>query len=93
MVSLNLRQFLILSQLLGESIIPVISIASIIAKVFRDNIMINYSKVFSNYVFEKNFGYGTKGHLDSLKIHGVSKIHRKTFKPCEILSKSDFCSN
>ena len=77
----------------GDKIIPVISIASIIAKVFRDNIMINYSKVFSNYLFEKNFGYGTKGHLDSLKVHGVSKIHRKTFKPCEILTKSDFCSN
>ena len=77
----------------GDRIIPVISIASIIAKVFRDNIMINYSKVFSNYLFEKNFGYGTKGHLDSLKVHGLSKIHRKTFKPCEILTKSDFCSN
>ena len=77
----------------GDKIIPVISIASIIAKVFRDNIMINYSKVFSNYLFEKNFGYGTKGHLNLLKVHGVSKIHRKTFKPCEILTKSDFCSN
>ena len=76
----------------GDSTIPVISVASIIAKVFRDNIMVNYSKVFSNYLFEKNYGYGTKYHLNSLKVHGLTKIHRKTFKPCEI-AISDFCSN
>ena len=77
----------------GDSIIPVISVASIIAKVFRDNIMINYSKVFSNYLFEKNYGYGTKFHLNSLKVHGLTKIHRKTFKPCDMVTISDFCSN
>ena len=77
----------------GDKIIPVISVASIIAKVFRDNIMINYSKVFSNYLFEKNYGYGTKFHLNSLKIYGLTKIHRKTFKPCDKTSISDFCSN
>ena len=77
----------------GDRIIPVISVASIIAKVFRDNIMVNYSKVFSNYLFEKNYGYGTKYHLNSLKVHGLTKIHRKTFKPCDILTISDFCSN
>ena len=44
----------------GDKIIPVISIASIIAKVFRDNIMINYSKVFSNYLFEKNLDTGLR---------------------------------
>ena len=77
----------------GDSTIPVISVASIIAKVFRDSIMFNYSKIFSNYLFEKNFGYGTKYHLNSLKIHGLTKIHRKTFKPCDHISKSDFYSN
>ena len=77
----------------GDSIIPVISVASIIAKVFRDNIMVNYSKVFSNYLFEKNYGYGTKYHLNSLKVHGLTKIHRKTFKPCDMVTKFDFCSN
>ena len=77
----------------GDRIIPVISVASIIAKVFRDNIMVNYSKIFSNYSFEKNYGYGTKYHLNSLKVHGLTKIHRKTFKPCNMLTISDFCSN
>ena len=77
----------------GDVIIPVISVASIIAKVFRDNIMVNYSKVFSNYLFEKNFGYGTKYHLNSLKVHGLTKIHRKTFKPCDMATMPDFCSN
>ena len=77
----------------GDRIIPVISVASIIAKVFRDNIMVNYSKVFSNYLFEKNYGYGTKYHLNSLKVHGLTKIHRKTFKPCDMVTIPDFCSN
>lgn len=77
----------------GDSTIPVISVASIIAKVFRDTIMSNYSRVFSNYLFDKNFGYGTKYHLNALKIHGLTKIHRKTFKPCDELSISDFYSN
>ena len=77
----------------GDKIIPVISVASIIAKVFRDNIMINYSKVFRNYLFEKNYGYGTKFHLNALKVNGLTKIHRKTFKPCDKMTISDFCSN
>ena len=77
----------------GDKIIPVISVASIIAKVFRDNIMVSYAKVFSNYLFEKNYGYGTKFHFNALKANGLTKIHRKTFKPCDKTSISDFCSN
>ena len=51
----------------GDEKIKVISAASIIAKVYRDNFMIKLSKKFSNYAWEKNFGYGTKAHLEGLK--------------------------
>tara|TARA_A100001011_G_scaffold399282_1_gene507216 strand:+ start:2376 stop:2948 length:573 start_codon:yes stop_codon:yes gene_type:complete len=72
----------------GDEKIKVISAASIIAKVYRDNLMIKLSKKFSNYAWDSNFGYGTKAHLDGLKKFGISTHHRKGFKPVhKILSK------
>ena len=65
----------------GDEKIKVISAASIIAKVYRDKFMIKLSKKFYNYAWEKNFGYGTKAHLDGLKKFGVTIFHRKGFKP------------
>ena len=65
----------------GDERIKVISAASIIAKVYRDKFMIKLSKKFSNYAWERNFGYGTKAHLDGLKKFGVTSQHRKDFKP------------
>ena len=65
----------------GDEKIKVISAASIIAKVYRDRFMINLAKKFSNYDWEKNFGYGTKAHLEGLKKFGVTSHHRKGFKP------------
>ena len=65
----------------GDEKIKVISAASIIAKVYRDKFMIKLSKKFSNYAWERNFGYGTKAHLDGLKRFGVTSHHRKDFKP------------
>ena len=65
----------------GDEKIKVIGAASIIAKVYRDRFMIKLSKKFSNYAWEKNFGYGTKDHLDGLKKFGVTEYHRKGFKP------------
>ena len=47
--------------------IKVISAASIVAKVYRDRFMIRLSEKFSNYAWERNFGYGTKDHLEGLK--------------------------
>lgn len=55
--------------------------ASIIAKVKRDKIMKNYSKIYPLYRFEKNKGYPTKEHLRFIKKYGCCKIHRKTFSP------------
>ena len=65
----------------GDEKIKVISAASIIAKVYRDRFMIKLSKKFSNYAWERNFGYGTKAHLEGLKKFGVTSHHRKAFKP------------
>jgi len=65
----------------GDEKIHSISAASIVAKVYRDSLMIKLSEKFSNYAWEKNFGYGTKAHMDGLKKYGVSTHHRKAFKP------------
>ena len=65
----------------GDEKIKVISAASIIAKVFRDRLMIKLSKKYSQYAWENNFGYGTKAHLKGLQKFGVTIHHRKGFKP------------
>ena len=64
----------------GDEKVKVIS-APIIAKVYRDNLMIKLSEKFSNYAWESNFGYGTKAHLDGLKKYGVSHIIEKVSNP------------
>ena len=72
----------------GDEKIKVIGAASIIAKVYRDRLMIKLAKKFSNYAWEKNFGYGTKAHLEGLKKFGITSHHRKSFKPVhKILSR------
>ena len=65
----------------GDEKIKVISAASIIAKVHRDKFMIRLSKKFSNYSWDRNFGYGTKAHFEGLRKFGVTSHHRKGFKP------------
>mgnify|MGYP000850028409 FL=1 len=56
-----------------------IAAASIVAKVYRDNLMINYSKEYPGYAFEKNKGYGTKAHYKGISEKGITPIHRKSF--------------
>lgn len=63
--------------------------ASILAKVTRDNYMININNKYPHYLFNKNKGYGTKSHIDSIKKYGKSKIHRKSF----IIKKLDIKNN
>ena len=55
------------------------SCASILAKVRRDDIMINFSKIYPGYSFETNMGYGTKKHYEGLEKFGETPIHRQTF--------------
>ena len=65
----------------GDERFLCISAASIIAKVARDLFMIKLSKKYPRYNWHKNFGYGTIDHLRGLKKYGITKHHRKKFKP------------
>ena len=63
----------------GDANSYTIGCASIVAKVYRDNLMKEFSKEFSEYGFEKHKGYGTKTHIEKIKEIGPCKLHRKTF--------------
>ena len=65
----------------GDAKIKCISAASIIAKTYRDLLMIRLSKKFTHYAWERNFGYGTKAHMMGLEKFGITFHHRKGFKP------------
>ena len=65
----------------GDEKVKSISAASIVAKVYRDALMIKLSEKFQNYAWERNFGYGTKAHMEGLKKFGITSHHRKGFKP------------
>ena len=56
-----------------------IAAASILAKVTRDRLMVEYEKVFPGYDFASNKGYGTKAHIEGLKKFGPTPIHRMSF--------------
>lgn len=56
-----------------------IAAASVIAKVTRDRIMIEYDKIYPEYGFAGHKGYGSQAHIEALKKYGASPIHRKTF--------------
>ena len=65
----------------GDEKITCIAAASIVAKVTRDLFMIKLAKKYPKYSWNKNFGYGTPNHLHGLKKYGITKHHRKKFKP------------
>lgn len=69
----------------ADQLHPVVSAASIYAKVLRDEYMERIAKFYPHYQFEKHVGYGTKIHMDMLQRYGVSQIHRKSFKPVKVL--------
>ncbi|MBO8131908.1 MAG: ribonuclease HII [Candidatus Marinimicrobia bacterium] len=63
----------------GDKLSFTIASASILAKVFRDRLMREYDKIFPEYGFGKHMGYGTKEHIEAIKKHNPSPIHRKSF--------------
>lgn len=65
----------------GESQSSSIACASIIAKVFRDKMMLEEDKRFPQYGFRRHKGYGTREHMEAIRRYGLSSIHRKTFGP------------
>lgn len=73
----------------GDEKIPCISAASIIAKVARDNEMIEMDKIYHGYGFARHKGYPTKLHMEALKKLGVCPIHRRSFGPVRDLLADD----
>ena len=69
----------------ADASVPAVSAASIVAKVARDNYMAEMAANYPGYGFEKHVGYGTALHLERLKLHGVSQLHRRSFKPVRAL--------
>jgi ribonuclease HII len=63
----------------GDATEPIISLASIVAKVSRDRLMKNLGTQFPSYGFEKHKGYGTKAHKAAIERYGLCEEHRKTF--------------
>jgi ribonuclease HII len=70
------RQLLIIK---GDAKSASIAAASIIAKVYRDHLMIEYDSLYPEYGFARNKGYGTKEHINALKEFGPTPLHRKSF--------------
>lgn len=65
----------------GDAKSACIACASILAKVTRDNMMLEYAKQYPQYNFEKHKGYGTKAHLEAISKYGPCPIHRMSFAP------------
>ncbi len=65
----------------GDSKIAAISAASILAKTARDELMLRLHEQYPQYGFDGHKGYPTAGHLAALREHGVSEVHRRSFRP------------
>ncbi|MCG8435456.1 MAG: ribonuclease HII [Gammaproteobacteria bacterium] len=65
----------------GDQLIPEISAASIIAKVYRDDLMCEYDKDYPEYGFASHKGYPTPQHIKALQNHGACRIHRRSYAP------------
>ncbi len=77
----KIKNYTLNSVIKGDEKIPSISAASIIAKVTRDKSVTTLGKKYKNYLWDKNFGYGTKHHLKAIKKYGITIHHRRTFSP------------
>ena len=69
----------------GDSKVKVISAASIVAKVVRDKIMVDYYQKYPDFSFHLHKGYGTQQHLAEIEQFGFLPIHRKTFNPVKTM--------
>lgn len=63
----------------GDNKSAAIAASSIIAKVTRDRMMKNYAKIYHQYDWESNKGYGSQKHYDGIRTYGITPLHRKTF--------------
>jgi ribonuclease HII len=69
----------------GDSTVQAISAASIIAKVYRDQLMVDYHQQYPNFSFHLHKSYGTAQHLAEIQQFGFLEVHRKTFNPVKTL--------
>jgi ribonuclease HII len=73
----------------GDSLVPAISAASILAKVHRDRLCADMDLQYPHYGFARHKGYGTAVHLAALQEHGACEQHRKSFRPVtDVLNKA-----
>ena len=71
----------------GDNAYKSIAAASILAKTYRDNYIIDMVKEhpeLQKYGIERNKGYGTKEHMNAIREHGITQWHRKSFAPCQV---------
>lgn len=69
----------------GDALVPVISAASILAKVVRDADMVALDQIYPPYGFAQHKGYPTRAHRVALRLHGPCPAHRRTFRPVKAL--------
>lgn len=69
----------------GDTTVTAIAAASILAKVARDEEMMALHRDLPQYGFDRHKGYPTRAHLDALRAHGVSVVHRRTFAPVRVV--------
>ena len=72
----------------GDATIAAISAASILAKVTRDEAMLELHRRHPQYRFDRHKGYPTAAHLAALRAHGVSDVHRRSFAPVRLILAS-----
>jgi len=75
----------IITLIRADDLVPAVSAASIAAKVARDNYMAEISSEYPDFKFDVNVGYGTAAHQAALKLHGVTVLHRKSYKPVQAM--------
>lgn len=63
----------------GDELVPIISLASVAAKVVRDRLMVQLSRMYPDYGFEQHKGYGTSAHYAAIAMLGPCAIHRRSF--------------
>ncbi|NEO27601.1 MAG: ribonuclease HII [Kamptonema sp. SIO4C4] len=68
----------------GDATSLVIAAASIVAKVWRDELIVQWSEQYPQYQLAANKGYGTKAHRLAIQEYGVSPYHRRSFRPCQL---------
>lgn len=66
----------------GDSLVAEISAASILAKTARDAEMLRLHEAYPVYGFDRHKGYPTRAHLEAIRLHGITDIHRRSFAPC-----------